>query len=326
MSHETDTTSRRAFLRAREPPCRRGELATIAAMRPALVALLSALALACSCDRSEPAAPPPPAPAVEAAPAVQPAPPAPAVEPAAPVVAAPPPVPKDWWCLCFDRLTTGREARTVCAPARPACEALELRLAADTNNDDRHTHGCRLVQAAHPGDLLGARDTWKAGSAPDSQESVGACRLEGPPTPPTNPAAADYALTETVGQFRLRMSADQVLPLATPTRKSKSLKNDFDEYEQKWDFPALGLQLTMAAPARQTQLVAGIDLKAPGDLATARGIKIGSTRAELDAAYGELFHMDSGDDVKHVTTGEHVLVFFLEADKVTRIFLGMGGE
>lgn len=284
-------------------------------MRPTLVAVL--LALACACDRAAPA----PAAAPPPTPAAAPAPPPPPAQVAAPE----PPAPKDWWCACFDRYDASRETHTVCLPTRPACEARELQLAAATANDHL-THGCRLVSAAHPGDRLGARDEWKAGSAPDSWEDAKACRLDGPPTPPINPAAADYALTETLGQFRLGLTADEVALIATPTRKSKSLKNIFDEYEQKWDFPALGVQLTMAAPARKPQILRGIEVKAPGDSATARGIHPGSTRAELEAAYGGLFHLDSSDDHKIVTTGDHGLAFFLKDDKVITIWLGAMAE
>jgi len=283
-------------------------------MRSTLVLVTITLALHAACDRSEPV--PALAPAVATAPTPAPAP---------PVAAPAPPVPKDWWCACFDRHDAARATHTVCLPDRPACEALELRLAAATG-DDHLTHGCRLVAAAHPGDRLGARDEWQAGVAPGSWDTPKACRLDGPPTPPINPLAADYALSETLGKYRLGLTADEVVALGAPQRKSKSLKNIFDEYEQKWDFPALGLQLTMAAPARKPQILGGIEVKAPSGLATARGIHPGSTRAELVAAYGELFHIDSSDDHKIVSTGDHGLAFFLEGDKVVSIWLGAMAE
>ncbi len=77
-------------------------------------------------------------------------------------------------------------------------------------------------------------------------------------------------------------------------------------------------------PARKPQILRGIEVKAPGDSATARGIRPGSTRAR--GRYGELFHIDSSDDHKIVTTGDHGLAFFLKDDKVVTIWLGAMAE
>ena len=71
--------------------------------------------------------------------------------------------------------------------------------------------------------------------------------------------------------------------------------------------------------AKSPQTLEGMQLLPGSTLTTARGIKLGSTRAELKAAYGELFGVDSSDDWITVTTGEHGIVFSLADDKVKGI-------
>ncbi|NEO85551.1 MAG: hypothetical protein F6J87_15075 [Spirulina sp. SIO3F2] len=101
-------------------------------------------------------------------------------------------------------------------------------------------------------------------------------------------------------------------------------------YVQSWHYSHLGLTIDMISEQiGGEQAVLSVSLAGPNStFTTARGIKVGSTWAEVEAAYGEEREYGTAG-------GEHIfvagsiyggLIFTFEDDRVTEIFLGAGAE
>jgi len=103
-----------------------------------------------------------------------------------------------------------------------------------------------------------------------------------------------------------------------------------------WKYPKLGLTLTMARVASTQPLtLLRFTATAPCRFATNRGIRIGSSRAALDAAYAADYARDAaandsagGTDQQHAVVDSIYggVVFAFEHHLVAEIFLGAAAE
>jgi hypothetical protein len=118
--------------------------------------------------------------------------------------------------------------------------------------------------------------------------------------------------------------------LGKPGSKGKAvLWEAIGQWVEEWHFPAQGVTLAMSSEKNGgVKSVLNISAEAQCALATSRGIKIGSSEAEVAKAYakerskeesvaGELFVAGSLYDG---------VMFTMEKGKVSRIFIGAAAE
>ncbi|WP_367870866.1 hypothetical protein [Luteolibacter sp. Populi] len=167
--------------------------------------------------------------------------------------------------------------------------------------------------------------------------------------------ADDFKLlaAESIGKIRHQQKAADLIKIyGEPKSKGKpEMWEAIGEWVEEWEYPALSVALKMSSEERdgpKTVLIAtaGKDCK----LATARGIKIGSTRAEVEKAYGDVQEKIPGDgpakpgdpkpdppaEEKDKEKGEEKsfvagsiyggVIFSFKDDKVSEIFLGAAAE
>jgi len=144
-------------------------------------------------------------------------------------------------------------------------------------------------------------------------------------------AAEQSVAWEPLGKIALDQKADVVLKLlGKPASKGEDKFNEATaEWLQQWKFPALGLDLVMASAKKGAgKKVSTIKATAKCQLATARGIAIGSSIEAVRRAYG------NPKDNYGSTTGESFvagsiydgIIFTLKAGKVAGIFIGAAAE
>jgi hypothetical protein len=269
------------------------------------------------------------------------------VEVEAPTTAAPPPVavaPSDepivgWWCTCYYKYGEGEpEQVTACRSTQSDCTSLEKGVMAGKSGiiPRSVTHPCQESKAAHPGDLFGGREQWTPSKKAGSWLSVGACRLPGAgkevDLEARLPEAENIMSREKIGELKMWMKAKEVVALiGEPASKGENEEWGADAaFHQDWNWPALGLRLDMVSNSKRGEKEVGsMSLKAPATLKTAKGIGIGSSRAEAMKQYGKLKDPDFSDDLeKQLIAGSIYggLMFDFEKDKVVSIFLGAAAE
>jgi len=96
---------------------------------------------------------------------------------------------------------------------------------------------------------------------------------------------------ESIGKFRHEQKAADLIKIyGEPKSKGKAeMWEAIGEWVEDWNYPALGIVVKMHSekkdgPKQVLMVIAGKGC----ELATARGIKVGSTRAEVQKAYGDV--------------------------------------
>jgi hypothetical protein len=256
--------------------------------------------------------------------------------------------PQAWWCVCYrSESETGPQPASACRAQEKQCRALEKRIARGGGGivAGSLTHGCRTIVGAHPGDAAGGREAWKPSKLAGAWTAEGACLLEGEAAPPPSdtseqnqpsepgPDAFAWLSDETIGPLRDGMGTIEVVDLlgAPPEKGEIFEEGATGMWVQEWKYPNAGVSLWMHADTeRGAQSIAAITVKAPCEYATKRGIKVGSTRAELDKAYGDVKDQDGfGDDEPGSFVAGSVyggIIFGLEDGKVSEIFMGAAAE
>ena len=164
------------------------------------------------------------------------------------------------------------------------------------------------------------------------------------PEPETEPAAPrvdpktfagadgtyDYG-KDAIGELRTGLVDAEVVrilgePESKDGREEEAATGDIVDL---WRYPAKGIVLTMSSKTMTSALsIRGISIDPPCSLATKAGIAIGSTRAEVRAAYGPLEDPDFRGEAKRFIVGTLYGGLFLdfEGDAVTSMYLGDGAE
>jgi hypothetical protein len=136
---------------------------------------------------------------------------------------------------------------------------------------------------------------------------------------------------ERIGHLSIGIGEKEAIAaLSCPVSKGKNAFSDATgDYDQKWSFPACGVDLTMSSSSRSgPKVVTAIVVAAPSTLTTTKGIGIGSTEEEVLAAYGPLLDRGATRRGKTVVAGSIYggMIISIAEGKVSEIFLGAIAE
>jgi hypothetical protein len=139
--------------------------------------------------------------------------------------------------------------------------------------------------------------------------------------------------SESLGGLKLEMSAKDVTALlGKPEKMGKDIEWEaIGEYVQQWSWPKSGLVAEMVSEKKGgSKRVLMFTAKAPWDAAkkTAKGIGLGSTEAEVRAAYGSYEDKEMSQAGSSFIAGTVYggLQFTFARGKVTSIFFGASAE
>ena len=155
-------------------------------------------------------------------------------------------------------------------------------------------------------------------------------------------------LSDSLGGLRHGQKGTEVIKLyGEPKSKGENVEWEaLGEYVQEWRYPDQGFTLQLSSEEKDgAKTVIIIKADKTCKLATARGIRIGSTWAELLKAYGDVWEREQGEapgkpaDAKAIAAAvDHPqdtfvagtiyggVIFTLEKGRVTEIFIGAGAE
>ena len=136
---------------------------------------------------------------------------------------------------------------------------------------------------------------------------------------------------ESLGKLKLGQKAAEVTTLiGKPESKGKDTEwGATGEWVQEWTFKKQGLTLNLASEKKGgAKTVLMITAEAPCSLATKRGIRIGSTSAEVTKAYGDVQDKEQSEAGKTFVAGSVYggVIFSFTGGKVSQIFIGAAAE
>jgi hypothetical protein len=159
---------------------------------------------------------------------------------------------------------------------------------------------------------------------------------------PAWPASAEVPQDAGGGQFNTMGERIGVLRLGMPEKgvhanipckpkKSKEvLEAATGEYMQTWKYPECGVKLKMSSERKGgSRTVASITVSSPSKLVTARGIRIGSTEAEVLEAYGRYKEEEDGYEKGNRFVAGSIydgMIFDFKDGRVVTILLGAAAE
>ena len=136
-------------------------------------------------------------------------------------------------------------------------------------------------------------------------------------------------MKETVGPLAVGMSADKVAAqLGVPEEKSAAKIWGADQMEhQFWYYPAKGIEIGMVKKDG-TQDIERIVIKDSCAYETQRGIKIGSSAAEVQAAYKDVINPGDSYPGEKIVCGTVYggIIFDVQNNAVSSIFIGAAAE
>lgn len=144
-------------------------------------------------------------------------------------------------------------------------------------------------------------------------------------------AQEDLSSRESLGKLKLGSKGDEVIKLlGKPASKGKDVEwAAIGEWVQEWKFPEQGIQLNMASAKKGgTKTVLMITGTSACKLATAKGIAIGSSEADVKKAYGSVQDKENSEAGKTFVAGSIYggVIFHFEKGKVSEIFIGAAAE
>ena len=136
---------------------------------------------------------------------------------------------------------------------------------------------------------------------------------------------------EPLGKLALgQKSAAVIQLLGEPKSKGENaLMEATGEWVQEWKFPSLGLRLMMGSTEKSgAKTVWSITADPKCKLATARGIQIGSTEAEVKKAYAKEHEKEESQPGETFVAGSIYggVIFHFKKGKVHQIFIGAAAE
>lgn len=137
--------------------------------------------------------------------------------------------------------------------------------------------------------------------------------------------------TEAFGKISLGSKAAALVKLLgeAEAKGKDKLWDATGDWVQEWKYPAKGLTLEMASAQKGgTKTLLMLTATSPCDLATARGIKLGSTEAEVRKAYGKTEDKESSVPGETFVAGSIYdgVIFTFNKGKVVKIFIGAAAE
>ena len=145
----------------------------------------------------------------------------------------------------------------------------------------------------------------------------------------------DLLASESLGGIKIGQEEKDLKAILGKSKIKKSesqLEGATGEYIQTWTCEEKGLSLRISSgeSKKGAQHVSGFTADAKCPLATNKGIKIGSTKAEVLKAYGKLEDKENkaaaGADSFVAGSIYGGIIFTFKGDKVSEIFFGAGAE
>lgn len=136
---------------------------------------------------------------------------------------------------------------------------------------------------------------------------------------------------EQVGKLRYGISekeVKQIIP-GQPQRGREELWGADGEYHQDWKYPAAGITLSMVSKKKGgPKSIERITITSPSPRQTSKGIRIGSTEAEVNEAYGRFRNAFDSEHFNCFIAGSIFggVMFNFEQGKVSQMFIGAGAE
>lgn len=146
------------------------------------------------------------------------------------------------------------------------------------------------------------------------------------------PASEEFASdAERIGGLRLGMPEEETAGLipCKPLKNKEIFEGATGRYVQTWKYPEFGVALKMGSERKGgAKTIESITIKGSCNLATSRGIRIGSTEEEVADAYGRYRDRENTVKGKTFTAGSIYdgMIFRFKKGKVTEIFLGAAAE
>lgn len=137
--------------------------------------------------------------------------------------------------------------------------------------------------------------------------------------------------TEAFGKISLGSKAAALVKLLgeAEAKGKDTLWDATGDWVQEWNYPAKGLTLAMASTKKGgAKTLLSLTATIPCDLATARGIKIGSSEADVRKAYGKIEDKESSVAGENFVAGSIYdgVMFTFKKGKVVQIFIGAAAE
>lgn len=136
---------------------------------------------------------------------------------------------------------------------------------------------------------------------------------------------------EPLGKLALDLKSARVIEvMGEPKSKGEDvLMEATGEWVQEWRYPAAGLTLMMGSGKQGgAKTVWSITADRKCELATARGVRLGSSEAEVKIAYGREFNAEESRAGETFVAGSVYggVIFEFEKGKVVGIFIGAAAE
>ena len=146
-----------------------------------------------------------------------------------------------------------------------------------------------------------------------------------------DPGTDAFPAEERLGGLRLGLSARQLTALlGQPESQGRDVEwAATGDWVQSWHYPKQGLRLDMASTSQGGEkAVLSITATPPCPLATARGIRLGSTAAEVTQAYGDVQDREQSEPDRSFVAGSVYggVIFTFTDGKVSQIFIGAAAE
>jgi hypothetical protein len=139
--------------------------------------------------------------------------------------------------------------------------------------------------------------------------------------------------SESIGQIKIGLIGDSLIKrFGQPDSMGATQMSEASgAYVQKWEYRQAGMKLEMESPDSLGQKhVASIEAVFPCTLSTKKGIKIGSQLADVEKEYGDFEDKENGEGKTNTSfvAGSIYggIIFSLENEKVTKIFIGASAE
>jgi hypothetical protein len=149
-----------------------------------------------------------------------------------------------------------------------------------------------------------------------------------PATTPSAPAGNDEA--ERLGPLGAGLDGAAVTKiLGEPEQKGEVQEQAADGmWVTQWDWPAKGVSLLLDSATRDGSFsIASMTIHAPCAFKTSKNVGVGSTRAEVEEAYGAAVNQEESRADSIVVGSAYGGVIFTLADgKVSEIFIGSAAE
>ncbi|MBL9115605.1 MAG: hypothetical protein JNJ83_11415 [Verrucomicrobiaceae bacterium] len=145
-------------------------------------------------------------------------------------------------------------------------------------------------------------------------------------------AGDDLLAKESLGGLQLGMSEKALAPFLGKAAVSKSesvLEGATGEYIQTWECKEKGLTLRMSSGEKKKgpKTVSAFTAHGKCTLATVKGIKLGSKKAEVVKAYGKVEDKEMSSPTSFVAGSIYGgIIFTIKDGKVSEIFFGAAAE